>query len=260
MKTNGDSFDDVIFENRNKEYGAYALRTTYGKRGSVALFISIFLSSAISLVLLFRSVLNPQETFPDLVIDNTGTWIELKQEKPETEISIVQPPASKFVSDKIFSKPTFVDSVISENTGLPTNAEISNNGRNNGSDTLIRIIEKPLSENIDNGDDEKIFLPTAIKEQPEFPGGYPALLKFIAKNVKYPGIAQENGIEGTVYIRFVVTRTGEIGNAKILRGIDESLEKEALRVVNSMPAWTPGKNNGTPVNVWFILPVKFMLK
>jgi protein TonB len=105
---------------------------------------------------------------------------------------------------------------------------------------------------------QQIF--TVVEEAPEFPGGQTELLKYLSKNIKYPVIAQENGIQGRVTVSFVVNRDGSIVDAEVIRGIDQSLDKEALRVVNSMPKWKPGKQRGKPVRVKYTVPVTFRLQ
>lgn len=99
-----------------------------------------------------------------------------------------------------------------------------------------------------------------VEEMPEFPGGELALRKFLANAIKYPVIAQENGIQGKVYVSFVVGRDGQVSDARVLRSIDPSLDKEALRVVNSLPKWRPGKQRGQPVRVAFSVPITFVLQ
>ena len=99
-----------------------------------------------------------------------------------------------------------------------------------------------------------------VEDMPEFPGGEWELRKYIASSVKYPEIAQKNGIQGKVYVTFVVTRNGDIANAAIARGTDPSLNREALRVVNSLPKWKPGKQRGQAVNVSFTVPINFVLR
>jgi len=99
-----------------------------------------------------------------------------------------------------------------------------------------------------------------VEEMPEFPGGEAALRAFIAKSINYPVIAQENGIQGKVYVTFVVDRDGGISDAKIARGVDPSLDKEALRVVNTLPKWKPGKQRGKPVRVSYTVPISFVLQ
>jgi protein TonB len=99
-----------------------------------------------------------------------------------------------------------------------------------------------------------------VEDMPEFPGGEMALRAYIANAIKYPVIAQENGIQGKVYVTFVVGRDGKVTNATIARGVDPSIDKEALRVVMSLPTWKPGKQRGKPVNVSYTVPINFVLQ
>ncbi|MBV5315494.1 MAG: energy transducer TonB [Prolixibacteraceae bacterium] len=107
-------------------------------------------------------------------------------------------------------------------------------------------------------DDAVIFI--APEEKPEFPGGDAALLNFLSQNIKYPAIAADNGIMGRVTVNFVVNKDGSISEARILRSVDQALDKEALRVVYSMPKWKPGKQSGKPVRVSFSVPINFVLQ
>ncbi|MCT4589770.1 MAG: energy transducer TonB [Carboxylicivirga sp.] len=121
--------------------------------------------------------------------------------------------------------------------------------------------EVDLSD-FDFGDDEEtgdqIFM--VVEEMPEFPGGTRALLKYIAQNVKYPVICQENGIQGMVSVSFVINEKGEVTNVKAFRGTDANLEQEAVRVVKSLPNWKPGKQRGKAVKVSYNVPVRFKLQ
>ncbi|MEG1543878.1 MAG: energy transducer TonB [Tannerellaceae bacterium] len=105
---------------------------------------------------------------------------------------------------------------------------------------------------------QQIF--TVVEEMPQFPGGDAALLQFIGKSIKYPVIAQENGIQGRVICAFVVNRDGKIVDGEVLRGVDPSLDKEALRVIGTMPTWKPGKQRGKPVRVKYTVPITFRLQ
>ncbi len=98
-----------------------------------------------------------------------------------------------------------------------------------------------------------------VEQAPSFPGGLEALNKFLSENIKYPITAQENGIQGRVIVKFVVSKTGDISNIQIFRGVDTSLDREAVRVVQAMPKWIPGKQKGKAVDVYFTLPVEFRL-
>lgn len=107
-------------------------------------------------------------------------------------------------------------------------------------------------------DEGEIFM--IVEEMPEFPGGTEALQRYLAQSVRYPVIAQENGIQGRVYIQFVINQNGEVTNATILRGVDPSLDREALRVVEAMPKWKPGKQRNRPVRVSYTVPINFVLQ
>ena len=107
-------------------------------------------------------------------------------------------------------------------------------------------------------DEGEIFM--IVEEMPEFPGGTEALQRYLAQSVRYPVIAQENGIQGRVYIQFVINQNGEVTNATILRGVDPSLDGEALRVVEAMPKWKPGKQRNRPVRVSYTVPINFVLQ
>ncbi len=99
-----------------------------------------------------------------------------------------------------------------------------------------------------------------VDEMPEYPGGQDSLFSFIAKNVEYPVAAQDKEVEGKVYIGFVVDETGTVTNAKVLKGVDPDLDKEALRVINLLGKWTPGKEKGKAVKVEYTFPISFALK
>lgn len=106
--------------------------------------------------------------------------------------------------------------------------------------------------------EEKVF--TAVEQMPQFPGGDGELLKHIQKNLKYPPVAMENNIQGRVVVQFVVTKTGKVGEVKVVRGKDPDLDKEAVRVVKTLPDFIPGKMNGQAVAVWYTLPITFKLQ
>lgn len=118
------------------------------------------------------------------------------------------------------------------------------------------VIETKQEE--EKEEDTQVFI--IVEEMPEFPGGEAALRAFIAKSINYPVIAQENGIQGKVYVTFVVDKDGGISEAKVARGVDPSLDKEALRVVNMLPKWKPGKQRGKPVRVSYTVPISFVLQ
>ena len=99
-----------------------------------------------------------------------------------------------------------------------------------------------------------------VEEMPEFPGGMGECLSFLNKNLKYPTICQENGVQGRVIVQFVITKEGDVVNPRVVRGVDPHLDAEALRVIKMMPKWKPGKQRGKDVNVHFTLPITFSLQ
>lgn len=106
-------------------------------------------------------------------------------------------------------------------------------------------------------EDDKIFI--YVKNMPEFPGGKLALRRYVAEHVVYPAVARENGIEGTVFLRFEVTKSGKIGRVELQKGVDPLLDDEAIRVIKDLPKFRPGEQNGKKVNVWYSIPVTFKL-
>jgi protein TonB len=148
--------------------------------------------------------------------------------------------------------------LVSNDTEIEEELEIDDTEANQ--ETMIDI--KPAinmgREKEDTEDDSPVFF--IVEEMPEFPGGEMALRQFIANAIKYPVIAQENGIQGKVYVSFVVGKDGQVSDAKVLRGVDPSLDKEAIRVVNSLPRWKPGKQQGKAVRVSFSVPISFVLQ
>jgi len=125
-------------------------------------------------------------------------------------------------------------------------------------ETIIDV--QPVIEAAEEEEEEvgKIFL--IVEEPAEFPGGTRALYSFINNNVRYPVIAQENGIQGKVYVKFVVNEEGKVSDGEIMRGVDPSLDKEALRVINSLPKFKPGKQRGKPVKVYYNAQIRFQLQ
>ncbi len=194
-----------------------------------------------------------QTTSPVKQIDNFGALtIQQVEEvlvpivKEEEKKEVLPPPPKVLELFEIVDNNTevtedlkIIDSEVTANTAIYAAMQLNN---------------KP-EESID---DAVVFL--APEEKPEFPGGDAALLKFLSQNIKYPVVAIENGIVGKVTVGFVVNKDGSISDAKILRGVDPALDKEALRVVYSLPKWKPGKQSGKPVRVSFSVPINFVLQ
>ena len=128
------------------------------------------------------------------------------------------------------------------------------------SETLLQIHKKQKEAEQDfiRTSDNQVF--DIVEQMPSFPGGDGSMMGWLSSNVKYPAVAEENGVQGRVIVRFVVGKDGSISNTSISRSVDPSLDKEALRVVKAMPRWIPGKQKGKPVSVWMTIPVTFQLQ
>ena len=124
----------------------------------------------------------------------------------------------------------------------------------------VEVKYTPVQQVVEEEEPEEEQIFQVVEEMPEFPGGMAECLKFLSKNIKYPTISQENGVQGRVIIQFVVNRDGSIVDPQVVRGVDPYLDKEALRVVSSMPKWKPGKQRGKPVRVKYTVPVTFRLQ
>jgi protein TonB len=245
-------FDEIIFENRNKEYGAYDLRKRYNSRECFSILGGVALFTAMVIGLTFT-------------IENSGTatiekkFVIIKLDPIDPELNnIIKTDPQKPVAEKIqalYQVPVVVsDTGIFQNTIAAVDAVIASAKNTYTGDTLIAVT------NPDPVIQEEPEPEIRVQEMPSFPGGDQALLQFIADALKYPEAAVANGIQGRVTVRFVVASDGTVRKAEVLRGVDPLLDQEALRVISTMPKWKPGKQNGTAVPVWFFVPVNFKLK
>jgi protein TonB len=165
----------------------------------------------------------------------------------EQEIKPPPPPPPPKVVEVL----NIVDDDIKIDDDLQIDSEADDN-------TLINVAPVITAKEEVEEEEAQVFF--IVEDMPEFPGGEMALRTYIANAIKYPVIAQENGIQGKVYVTFVVGKDGKVNNATIARGVDPSIDKEALRVVNTLPTWKPGKQRGKPVNVSYTVPINFVLQ
>ena len=151
-------------------------------------------------------------------------------------------------------KVTDVLNIVEDDVELDEELDIEDTEMDEDSEVdFSNVVEEEEEE-----EDAPVFF--IVEEMPEFPGGESALHQYIAKSIKYPVIAQENGIQGRVYVSFVINAKGEVTDIKIARGVDPALDKEAIRVIKNMPKWKPGKQRGKPVKVSFTVPINFVLQ
>lgn len=145
--------------------------------------------------------------------------------------------------------------IVDDETDIDEELEIDDT---EADDKTVIEVAPIIQQEAEEEEESQVFF--IVEDMPEFPGGELALRKFIANAIKYPVIAQENGISGKVYVNFVVDKDGSVTAAKVARGVDPSLDKEALRVVNSLPKWKPGMQRGKPVKVSYTVPISFVLQ
>ena len=265
---------DLVFEGRNQSYGAYKLRKTTGKRNLWALIIV-----ALAAVLLYLGLQLQRMAEANKKVENTQA-VELaklntekkKEAKVEKKEVIRQEPEK--VVEQVKSSVKFTAPVIKKDEEVKEEdmikldeVEKSNkavgafNVQGNdevGGEVLKAKEEIKAPEPPKHVEEEKVF--DVVEQMPSFPGGNSALMKFLNENIHYPVVAQENGVQGRVVISFVVERDGHITDVQVARSVDPSLDKEAQRVVKSMPKWIPGKQNGSAVRVKYNVPVSFRLQ
>jgi len=254
-------WEDIVFENRNKGYGAYLIRNIYAKHVVISSLITILLVSFILAFPAISSFFKSQEDTEEVELKSVK-YTDLappppidKNTPPPPKLD-VPPPVKTIIK---FLPPKVTEKEIVEEEKMPTIEEVKQN--DTGAETIEGtgevVFEEPVEEVMKESDEDKIF--TVVEQQAEYPGGLESMMKFLQKNMKYPAVARRMGVEGAVYVSFVIDREGNISDIQIVKGISPECDKEALRVVKLMPLWKPGKQNGKAVRSRFVLPIKFKL-
>ncbi len=255
------TFDEIVFEYRNKEYGAYILRKKYNKYMTISLCIGI----VVICIALITPYLSAKAAFDrgevreerEVVVEMEN--LELPSEDFAPPPPPPPPPPSEAVQQQRYVPPVVVDSVsFEEEVAFMTFDEIREEVIDRSVDEVIAIVTTVTTEEVaEEVAEPEPFL--IVEEMPMFPGGDTELLKFIGENIVYPERAKENNIQGTVYLRFAVTSTGNIGEVQIVRGVDAMLDAAAIDAVRKLPAFRPGRQGGVAVPVWYSIPVRFQL-
>lgn len=280
---------DLIFEGKNKEFGAYALRQASDRRHNLAV---IYVIAGLALILICAWLYGmykadkeraENERIAELIasieqqqFEELQAELDIPEEEEnqmEQEEEIPEPEEEEALAEEILNTEKFTEFLIQKDEDVKeevksaddvkdTSTALGSVNFDQGTDDLNIVREhkneviveekKPVVE------ETKVF--TSVEQMPQFPGGEAELLKWISTHIKYPAIAMENNVQGKVVVQFVVTRDGSIGEVKIARGKDPDLDKEAMRVVKTLPKFIPGKMNGQAVNVWYTLPINFKLQ
>lgn len=264
---------DLVFAGRNQNYGAYKLRKGTSKRNLWSIIIVLIAAVAIFSAIAIKNVIEANRKVA-ITTAVEASKIETKKEAKVEKKAPVKVEEQKVI-EKVKSSIKFTAPVIKKDSEVKPEEEMKTQedlqkttttigafnvkGNDEDAGTILKAKEEIAQPEPPKAVEEnKVF--DVVEEQPSFPGGQSALFKWLSDNLRYPVVAQENGISGKVQVQFVVGKDGSISGAKVVRGVDPSLDKEALRVVNSMPHWTPGRQNGTTVNVRYTLPVVFRLQ
>lgn len=248
------SFDDIVFENRNKEYGAYKIRKKYNRTVLWAMLVGVtILATAVVTPYVMASVSQHRIKKEEKVVE--AKMENLDQPTEEIAPPPPPPPPAEEQAQVKYVAPVIVDSVKVEESNFATVDEAQENVQD---DAVVDVVEE-VKEEVQEEVVEQVFI--VVEEMPSFgTGGDNEFRKWIGDNMKYPDIAAENGIQGRVYVQFVVEPDGSISNVRVLRGVDPSLDKEAVRVIQNSPKWNPGKQRGKPVRVSYSFPIIFVLQ
>ena len=271
---------DLVFEGKNKEFGAYEMRTTSTKRHNKAMLYTII--GAILVVAAAVSIAKVQEYLAERRLaeqaEQEEVLIDMEQnEEPEEEQQErLEQPKPEVLPEEVLNtvKVTelrIVEEEVKAEDEIKTQDELKETTtafgqKDNDKGTEDRNVTRTLKEEVvvekkveeKKVEKEEIF--KSVEQMPQFPGGEAALMKYISSHIQYPTMAQENNVQGKVIVQFVVTKTGQVGEVKVARSVDKDLDREAVRVCKSLPKFTPGRQNGQPVSVWYTLPVNFKLQ
>lgn len=264
---------DIVFENRNKVYGAYQLRRSTGKRNIWSmLFVAAVAALAYIGLSLFNAYQEAQkakfeaEMEASLLEAKKEAKVEKKTEAPKVE-KVQQ--VEKVKSSIAFTPPVIKkDSEVKPEEEMKTQDELKETktaigafdvkGNDEAGGTVLKAVEEIATPEPPKQDEEQNKIFEVVEQQPSFPGG--SVNGWLSDHIKYPVVAAENGIQGRVVVQFVVEKDGSVSQVKVVRGVDPSLDKEAVRVISSMPKWIPGKQNGVSVRSRFTVPVTFRLQ
>ncbi len=269
MKRHAD-LTELVFENKNKAYGAYALRKASGRFTTISFVLAalLVLGGFAGPWLWHRAALEKQKNVAKKPVlqKKVVSYSELSAPPP---IELVQPPPRQVV---VKQKPTLKfltpvakpdDEVPDELEDLPTMedmARIDPGAATVEGDSLAYEVQDVEEVLLDEGPPEPIKVYDFVEKMPQYPGGEVALMKFIYSNIKYPKIALEHYVEGMVAVQFIIGADGVVRDIVILRSLSEACDEEVIRVVNMLPAWEPGYQFDRPVPVKFVLPVRFKIQ
>lgn len=270
---------DIVFEAKNKDFGAYVMRQKSAVRHNKSMIVVvIFIIVVFILSQVIQSVRQAwEEAQPKDEIEQIVTSIDnaVEEEEEEEVQERVEQPEPEALPEEILNTVKVTELLIAKDEEVTKDDEIQSQdelketqtafGQTNfdqGTDDRNVVREHKneviVEEKKPEPEKEEVF--RAVEQMPRFPGGEAELMKYLSSHINYPTMAMENNVQGRVVVQFVVTKTGKIGEVKVVRSVDRDLDKEAVRVCKTLPDFIPGKMNGQAVNVWYTLPVSFKLQ
>jgi len=267
------SWSDLVFEGKNQAYGAYRLRRETGKRNVWSLLTMLAIALVIALIVFVNGVV--QNAMKSNVAIETDVELTKLAEKKEAKVERKEAAQVENVEvEKVKSSVKFTAPEIKKDDEVKPEEEIKSQddlsktntaigafdvkGNDEAAGEVLKAKEVIAQPEPPKEEETKVF--DVVEQMPSFPGGQSALFQWLSSNIKYPVVAEENGVQGRVIVTFVVERDGSITDVKVVKSVDPSLDKEAVRVTKSMPKWIPGKQNGAAVRVKYTLPVTFRLQ
>ena len=266
---------DLIFDHRN---GAYTLRkNSVARHNKAMIVVVIFIILVVVLAYVVKGIQQAiEESKPkdeiEQVMVNIATE-EVEEEEEEEVQERYEEPEPEALPEEILNTVKVTEILIAEDEEVKAEDEIKSADELQATETAFgqtnfdqgtddrNVVREHKDEVIveeKTPEPEQVF--TAVEQMPAFPGGDAELMKYLSSHINYPPMAMENNIQGRVIVQFVVTKTGKVGEVKVVRGVDRDLDNEAVRVVKSLPDFIPGRMNGQAVNVWYTLPVTFKLQ
>ena len=272
---------DLVFEGKNKDFGAYVIRTESPKRHNQAVLWTII--GSITFGLLVFGYMKANQYFEERRLAEMGEQVEvlidmtpeaeepepvqerLEQEKPEVlpeeVLNTIKVTELAIVEDDMVNKEDEIKTQEEQLESLHSTGSVDfDQGTDNKLVTREFKNEVVVEEKAERPKEvvEQVF--TAVEQMPQFPGGEAALMKYLQSHINYPPMAAEMNVQGKVIVQFVVDKTGKVGEVKVVRSVDKELDREAARVCKSLPKFSPGRQNGQAVSVWYTLPVNFKLQ
>ena len=270
---------DMVFAGKNKEYGAYQLRKGTSGRNIKSLLILVIAAALVGGFLAWKVIEQKQaeeqqaymEAMELAKLQQQAKKEEKKKEpvkpkiEPKKEIPVAR-ETQKFTAP-VIKKDELVkeENQVKQMDKLDEKVAVGTENKEGVKDRTVEAVRSEIAVAAPPPPPApkpevatKVF--DVVEEMPSFPGGSAALMSYLSSNTKYPVVAQENGVQGRVIVSFVVERDGSISDVKVARSVDPSLDREAQRVVKSMPKWKPGKQNGSAVRVKYTVPVVFRLQ